>query len=90
MPDYESEDKIHVSKFPKDCFLNFIEDFRLANQEQTGQPLMSKASAKSQVMEAYNKSGAKGDTVDFENWKNIACEWSGFSQGTTENHLNII
>ena len=64
--------------------MNFIEDFRLARSEQTGQPLLSKGVAKTQVMAAYNKSGAKGDTVEFPNWKNIACEWPGFTQGTTE------
>ena len=65
---------------PKETFLDFMDEIQILGTSSDGQK-KSKGESKKMISEAYRSCGRETETISFEAWKNIACEWPGFNQG---------
>lgn len=70
---------------PKESFLDFIDEISIVGT-QNGQQ-RSRGESKKLITEAYNSCGKDTETISFDAWKLIACEWPGFVQGLIDHDL---
>ena len=68
---------------PKESFLDFLDEIAVLGQDSLGQR-RSKGETKKLIAEAYRSCGKETQTVSFQAWKNIPCEWPGFDQGMVD------
>ena len=64
---------------PKESFLSFIDEISILGT--TNGQKRSTGQSKALIVAAYAACGRDTETISFEAWKNINCEWPGFNQG---------